>query len=122
MKSCWLAVLPVLLLGCGPSAEDQAKMKEVKAYFQKIIAAENHYQSVNQTYSLNLRELYHFDESLETPPAGYKINGGGGFVLAFGYEFSATPEKSGPYFYVNTTGVIRYSLIGPADSDSNPVP
>ncbi len=122
MRSSWLLVLPVVLFGCGPSAADKAKMKEVKAYLAKVVAAENKYQSVNQTFSLNISELYHFDESLETPPAGYKITGGGGLALAFGYAVHATPIAGlGPHLFVNTSGVIRYRMNAQADEDSAPV-
>jgi hypothetical protein len=122
MRRLSIFVSMAALWGCGPSAEDAEKMHEVKAYLLKVVETENRYLKANQTYSLNIEELYPFEESLETPPAGYVIEGGGGLALAFGYEVQAKPTGSGPHFYVNTSGVVRYSNSGPADEGSKPVP
>jgi hypothetical protein len=68
-----------------------------------------------------MKELYSVDPSLEQPPAGYVVKGGGGLALAFGYQVEAIPQSSGPYFYVNQDGVVRCSLRGRADAGSDPV-
>ncbi|MGH7378461.1 MAG: type IV pilin protein, partial [Thermoanaerobaculia bacterium] len=123
MRSHWLLsfVIPAILIGCGPSPQDEARVQEVKAYLLKLVDAQKRYKSVNQTYSLNMKELTDFDSSLEEPPAGYTVKGGGGLALAFSYELRATPQGSGPHFYVNQSGVVRYSNRGPADERSAPV-
>ena len=121
MRSYLVVIFPVALLGCGPRAEDKAKIQEVKAYLLKVVEAQERYKATNETYSLNIQELVHFDSSIAEPPPGYKVKGGGGLSLAFGYEVQATPEASGPHFYVNQSGVVRYSYWGAADRDSNPV-
>lgn len=125
MRSYFLApvaaAVAVVFLGCGPSAEDRAKMLEVKAFLLKVVKAQKQYKAHNQTYSLNMQELYHYDPELEEPPAGYRVKGGGGLALAFGYQVHATPEGRGPHLYVNQSGVVRYSNWGTADEKSDPV-
>jgi hypothetical protein len=86
-----------------------------------VVDAEQRYHVANQTYSLNFKELVDFDNSLDPQPAGYKVNGGGRLALAFGFEIQATPEASGPHFYVNQSGVVRYSNWGEAEENSDPV-
>jgi len=121
MRSGWLFVLPLLIIGCGPSEADKAKMQEAKAFLLKVVEAEKVYHKTNETYSLNIKELYHYDPSLEQPPAGYKLKGGGGVALAFGFQVWLLPLESGMSFYVNDSGVVRYSTWGEADGDSKPV-
>jgi len=121
MRFGWLFVLPLLIIGCGPSEADKAKMQEAKAFLLKVVEAEKVYHKTNETYSLNIKELYHYDPSLEQPPAGYKLKGGGGVALAFGFQVWLLPLESGMSFYVNDSGVVRYSTWGEADGDSKPV-
>ncbi len=121
MRPGWFLVLLLAVLGCGPSAEEKAKMQEMKAFLIKVVKAEEEYNQKNQTYSLNIKELYHYDSSLESPPAGYKLKGGGGLALAFGFQVWLLPLESGPSYYVNQSGIVRYSTWGEADESSKPV-
>ena len=121
MRSRWLVFVPAAFLGCAPSPQDEAKIREVKAYLLKVVEAQKLYKEANETYSLNIKELFHFDSSLSEFPGGYRIKGGGGLAMAFSYQVEAIPETSGPHFYVNDSGVVRYSLRGRADGDSRPV-
>ena len=121
MRTILPVTLAAVLTGCGPAAVDKAKMQEVKEYLLRVVEAEKVYKKHNETYSLNMEELYSIDDSLETPPAGYTVKGGGGLALAFGFEVQATPTGKGPSFYVNQSGVVRYSTWGSADERSTPV-
>ena len=123
MRLHWLAVCSLGFLGCTQeSPEDKAKIQQVRAYLLKVVESQSRYHYANQTYSLNMKELYDFDTNLEQPPAGYKVKGGGRLAMAFGYEVTANPETgSGPHLYVNQSGVVRYSLRGEADAESKPV-
>ena len=123
MRFHWLAVFTLAFSGCShESPEDKAKIQQLKAYLRKVVEAQSRYQYANQTYSLNMKELYDFDPSLDQPPAGYQVKGGGRLALAFGYEVVANPQGgSGPHLYVNQSGVVRYSMRGEADAESKPV-
>jgi Tfp pilus assembly protein PilE len=123
MRFHWLVVCLLGFPGCNhESPEDKAKIQQVKAYLLKVVESENRYHYANQTYSLNMKELYDFDPSLDQPPAGYQVKGGGRLALAFGYEVNANPQSgTGPHLYVNQSGVVRYSMRGEADAESKPV-
>jgi len=121
MRFSSLVIVSSALVGCGPSPADEAKVREVKAYLLKVVEAEKRYHAANQTFSLNMKEISDFDDSLGEPPGGYTVKGGGGLALAFGYEVRATPTGAGPHFYVNQSGVVRSSNWGQADENSDPV-
>src|SRR5262245_43377680 len=121
MRVCLLLLVALVFCGCDRSAQDAAKIREVKAYLLKVVAAQKRYKTANETYSLNMKELTDFDSELGDPPSGYRIKGGGRLSLAFGYEVEATPEGPGPNMYVNQSGIVRYSYWGAAGPESNAV-
>ncbi len=121
MRLFSLAVLSAALFGCGVSSADTSRVQEIKAYLLKVVEAQKRYCAANQTFSLNMKELTDFDDSLGDPPAGYTVKGGGGLAMAFGFEVHATPESSGPHFYVDDSGIVRCSDWGKADRNSKPV-
>jgi hypothetical protein len=119
MRAFLLLVLPVAFLGCGPRPGDKVKVQEMKVYLLKVVEAQKRYHAANETYSLNMQELFDFDGSVGEPPAGYKVKGGGRLAMAFGFEVEATPEALGPHLYVNQSGVVRYSYWGAANAESD---
>ncbi len=106
----------LFVTACG-GGFDTPKAEEVKAYMRKVAAAQSKAMEVNETYALDMRELIAIDGSLAKAPEGYTFDTST-VMMSFGWSATATPEGSGPSFFIDDSGVLRGSSSGVADESS----